>query len=205
MPAACENFGTSASRFDQIPQKELYIFNARLPKTLADDLSQSSAPVAPEPFNFSLLDQPPIRTKGGTVRIADSTNFKASKDIAAALVEVEPGGMRELHWHPNADEWQYYISGKARMTVFAGGSNANTVNFVASDVGYVPRSFGHYIENTGTEPLRFLEIFASSRYADVSLKGWMANTPAELVADHLKLDDGFVSSLDETKQPVVPG
>jgi oxalate decarboxylase len=79
------------------------------------------------------------------------------------------------------------------------------VDFAASDVGYVPRSFGHYIENTGTERLRFLEIFARDRYADVSLKSWMANTPAELVADHLKLDDSFVSGLDETKQPVVPG
>jgi oxalate decarboxylase len=113
--------------------------------------------------------------------------------------------MRELHWHPHADEWQYYISGTARMTVFASGSNANTVDFTASDVGYVPRSFGHYIENTGKDRLRFLEIFASDHYADVSLKGWMANTPAELIADHLKLDDNFVGSLNETKQPVVPG
>ena len=46
-------------------------------------------------------------------------SFPASKTIAAALVEVDPGGMRELHWHPNTDEWQYYIEGKARMGVFA--------------------------------------------------------------------------------------
>ncbi|MBG9789715.1 hypothetical protein ABD74_19570 [Brevibacillus laterosporus] len=36
----------------------------------------------------------------------DSSNFLASKTVAAALVEVEPGAMRELHWHPNNDEWQ---------------------------------------------------------------------------------------------------
>ena len=110
-----------------------------------------------------------------------------------------------MHWHPNADEWQYYISGEARMTVFASGGHANTVDFAASDVGYVPRSFGHYIENTGTEPLRFLELFASGYYADISLSGWMANSPTELVADHLKLDDEFISSIDERKRPVVPG
>jgi oxalate decarboxylase len=200
-----KNFGTTASLFDRLPEKELYIFNARMPGAPADDMKQSRQPVVPEPFNFSLMDQAPIRTAGGTVRIADSSNFKASKTIAAALVEVEPGGMRELHWHPNADEWQYYISGKARMTVFASGSKANTVDFAASDVGYVPRSFGHYIENTGTDRLRFLEIFASNHYADVSLKGWMANSPAELVADHLKVADDFIKSLNETKQPVVPG
>jgi hypothetical protein len=33
-------------------------------------------------------------------------NFKISKTIATALVTVHPGGVRELHWHPNANEWQ---------------------------------------------------------------------------------------------------
>ena len=55
------------------------------------------------------------------MQIADSTNFKVSKTIAAALVTVKPGGMREMHWHPNADEWQYYIKGNGRMTVFNTG------------------------------------------------------------------------------------
>ncbi|MGQ0419084.1 cupin domain-containing protein [Bacillus sp. HC-Mk] len=67
-----------------------------------------------------MLKQKPIKTPGGSVRIVDSTNFPISKTIAAALVEVEPGGMRELHWHPNNDEWQYYLTGEARMTVFLG-------------------------------------------------------------------------------------
>jgi oxalate decarboxylase len=29
--------------------------------------------------------------------------------MTGALMRIKPGGMRELHWHPNADEWQYYI------------------------------------------------------------------------------------------------
>ena len=198
-----KNFGVPESTFDKVPQKELYIFNGRMPGDLAGDLRQSSQPIVPEPFNFSLLDQAPIRAKGGTVRIADSSNFKVSQTIAAALVELEPGGLRELHWHPQADEWQYWISGHGRMTIFASESKANTTDFAPGDVGYVPRSFGHYIENTGTDTLRYLELFASDRYADVSLTNWMANTPAQLVADHLKVPDAFVQSLPQVKTPVV--
>ena len=59
-----------------------------------------------------------------------------------------------MHWHPNADEWQYYISGKGRMTVFASGGKARTFDYQAGDVGYVPFAMGHYIENTGDETLR---------------------------------------------------
>jgi len=36
---------------------------------------------------------------------------------------------------------------------------------------------GHYIENTGSTPLRFLEVFKNSDYADVSLNQWLALTP----------------------------
>src|SRR6266853_1054595 len=42
-----------------------------------------------------------------TVLLIDASTFKVSTTIAAAIVTVHPGGIRELHWHPNADEWQY--------------------------------------------------------------------------------------------------
>jgi oxalate decarboxylase len=112
--------------------------------------------------------------------------------------------MRELHWHPNTDEWQYYIEGQARMGVFAASGQARTFNFTAGDVGYVPFAMGHYVENTGTTPLRFLEIFKSSYYADVSLNQWMALTPPELVNAHLKLGPQFADALRKNKVPVVP-
>jgi oxalate decarboxylase len=48
--------------------------------------------------------------------LSNSSLFRISKTIAAAaLVEIEPGGMRELHWHPNSDEWQFYISGEVSV------------------------------------------------------------------------------------------
>ena len=99
-----------------------------------------------------MLAQKPIRTRSGAVRITDSKNFPVATAISAALVEVQPGGMRELHWHPNADEWQYYIEGQARMGVFGSTGNARTFDYRAGDVGYVPFAMGHYVENTGDGP-----------------------------------------------------
>jgi oxalate decarboxylase len=151
-----------------------------------------------------MLAQEPIRTKSGTVRITDSSVFPASKGIAAALVEIDPGGLRELHWHPNTDEWQYYISGEGRMGVFAAAGQARTFDFRGGDVGYVPFATGHYVQNTGSAPLRFLEIFKSSYYADVSLNQWLALIPPELLKVHLKLDNEFIDALRKTKAPIVP-
>ncbi|WP_342166233.1 oxalate decarboxylase family bicupin [Methylobacterium sp. SD21] len=199
-----KNFGLPENAFDGIPEKELYIFPGPKPGPLADDKLGGAGPV-PKAFSHKMLAQEPIRTKGGTVRITDSSNFPASLTIAAALVEIEPGGMRELHWHPNGDEWQYYLSGKGRMTVFGSESKARTFDYQAGDVGYVPFAMGHYIENTGTETLTFLEMFKSPRYADVSLTQWMALTPHALVQAHTKMDRAQIDGLPTQKHPVVPG
>ena len=146
-----ENFGVPAETFKDIPLRDLYIFQGNLPGDLAADraaVSGSGAP--PHPFTFSLASGSPAReTKGGTVHIADSRNFTVSTTIAAALLTIRPGGMREMHWHPNADEWQYWIKGKGTMTVFNTGPNAVTMDFNAGDIGYVKKNLGHYIKNTG--------------------------------------------------------
>ncbi|MEJ0092756.1 MAG: cupin domain-containing protein [Methylocella sp.] len=199
-----KNFGVSASLFGHTPDpSELYIFKAPIPAALGPDKLQGAQPV-PQSFSHRMLAQEPIRTKSGTVRITDSSVFPASKNIAAALVEVAPGGMRELHWHPNTDEWQYYIEGKARMGVFAASGQARTFDFQAGDVGYVPFAMGHYVENTGTTPMRFLEMFKSDYYADVSLDQWMALTPPELLKVHLRLDQQVTDALRKAKAPIAP-
>lgn len=201
-----KNFGVPASNFDNLPNPDdLYIFNASKPGPLAGDRMTGVPQVTgAATFKHSLMAQNPIRTKGGTVRIADSSVFKVSKTIASAIVEVEPGGMRELHWHSNTNEWQYYIEGQARMGVFGAEGRARTFDFLAGDVGFVPFAMGHYIENTGNTPLRFLEMFKSDRFADFSLDQWMALTPKQLLESHLHLDKQVMDALQTKKSPVVP-
>jgi oxalate decarboxylase len=198
-----KNFGVPASAFGHVADpSELYIFSAPVPGALGTD--RVAGATAAAAFSYHMTAQPPIRTKSGSVRIVDSRSFPASSTIAAALVEVEPGGMRELHWHPNTDEWQYYMQGQGRMGVFGASGQARTFDFRAGDVGYVPFAMGHYIENTGSEPLRFLEMFKSSYYADVSLDQWIALTPPELVQAHLRIDQHTLDALRKEKKPIVP-
>jgi oxalate decarboxylase len=201
-----KNFGVPETAFADLPvdiEHDRYIFPARMPGPLEADDPRSPAGTVPVPFSHRLLAQEPIKAAGGQVRIVDSTNFPAATTIAAALVEVEPGALREMHWHTNTDEWQYYLSGQGRMSVFASGGKARTFDYQAGDVGYVPFAMGHYVENTGDETLVFLEIFRSDRFADVSLNQWMALTPPELVRAHLNLDQSTIAALSKTKPIIV--
>jgi oxalate decarboxylase len=150
-------------------------------------------------------DMPPtFKTKSGEVRVVDSKTFPISKTIAAAKVTIKPGGMRELHWHQNANEWQYYIQGQARMTVFFNAATAQTANFAAGDVGFVPRTFGHYVENTGDTDLIVLELFKSDRYMDLSLSEWVRNAPPELMIQTLGISKETLEAIPVNEAFIVP-
>jgi oxalate decarboxylase len=201
-----KNFGVAESAFDNLPTDighTRYMFAGDVPPAMADDAPAYPGTQPPQSYTWRMHAQEPSKTPGGQVRITDSRNFSISKRIAAALIEVEPGGMRELHWHPNADEWQYYLSGHGRMTVFASGGKSRTFDYQAGDVGYVPFAMGHYVENTGDETLTFLAAFRSDHYADVSLAQWMGVLPPELVKAHLNLDDDVIAGLPRTRRLVV--
>ena len=137
------NFGVSQDAMKKMVRREKFIFQAAVPGSLADDQKATAGArgLSSQDFAFRKSQMKVAkRTQGGEVTIVDSSGFKVATTIAAAIVTVRPGGIRELHWHPNADEWQYYIGGKGRMTVFATGGRARTMDFQAGDVGYVQKN-----------------------------------------------------------------
>jgi oxalate decarboxylase len=173
-----ENFGVSAATFAGFPKDEVYIAKGPVP-----------APLTPRPLpegmlthRYRLLAQVPQQFEGGTMRIVSMREFPISATMTGAIFVIKPGAMRELHWHPNAAEWQYYLKGRCRMTVFGSHGRARTDEFQAGDVGYVPQGYGHYLENVGTEDLEILLVFNSGLYQSISITAWLGSNPPELLA-----------------------
>ena len=201
-----QNMGWNRQQFDKLPETELYIFPADQPGSLEAEkrfLGENLETENKYTFKMAAMN-PTKKTDGGEVRIVDSTVFPVSTGIAAAMVTIKPGAMREMHWHPNTSEWQYWIKGKGRMTVVTTRASARTMDFNANDVGYVPSMAGHSIENTGTEDLIFLEMFKSSRYQDVSLNQWIAHMPDKMAQAHLKLATQVIRQAPQEKNVILP-
>lgn len=195
------NLKKSVGEIESFPPHQKYIFKANVPGPINEVIPANSNGNVPSPFTFHMKDAKVIESEAGRVRIVDVNSFPAATTISAAFVEIEPGGMRELHWHPKAAEWQYYIQGKARMGVFNSNGLARTFDFTAGDVGVVPVVAGHYVQNTGDEKLIFVEVFKHSTYSDISLNKWLATSPRQVVADHLNVTTKFVESLPQVEQP----
>lgn len=209
-----QNFGVPAQAFASIPLHNLWIFQGKEPGPLSQDQDAvASGGLPPNPFTFRLgATNPRLRNAGGTLQLADSSIFKVSKTMAAVLETIKPGGMREMHWHPNADEWQYWIKGTGRMTVFDAGPRAQTMDFHPGDLAVVQRNQGHVIQNTGTTDLQFIAVFKTAEYQEISLADWLSHTPPQMVAQTFNLDPavlrqfpqdatGLVAAPTRTAQP----
>jgi len=192
--------------FSTLSQREKYIFQGTDPGSL-DDARKEVTPSKLQ-FTHRMLEQKPLKFPGGEVRITDSTNFKISKTTAAAHVIIHEGGLRAMHWHPNADEWTFFIRGHARITVFAANGVARTFNYMAGDVAVIPKNNAHYVENIGEGDVEFLEMFRAPIFQDFSVEQWLAETPAKEVAEHLNLTgargEEFFKQLSKKKTPVKP-
>jgi oxalate decarboxylase len=204
-----KNWGVSDKALDglyTVPTEGLFIFQKGVPGPLEDDQraiagTKGGSAVA---FDFPMHSMAPTyQTKSGEVRVVDAQNFPVTT-TAMAHVIVKPGGLRELHWHPNANEWQYYIQGKGRMTVFFTAAKARTMDFTAGDVGYVPQTFGHYVENIGDTDLIFLELFKAPRFQDLSLSTWVTHAPAQLMTDHLRISAETLQAIPHGNSTIVP-
>ncbi|KAH9856026.1 oxalate decarboxylase [Lenzites betulinus] len=199
-----KNFQDNIADWDDIPGSQLYIFPG-VPPADNQQPPQSPAGEIPLPFSYPFSQVTPTQYSGGTAKIADSTTFKVATQIAVAEVTVQPGAMREMHWHPTENEWGFFLEGTARVTLFAGSATAQTFDYQAGDISYIPNGYGHYVENTGNTTLKFLEIFNTDVFQDVSLAQWLALTPPALVKQHLQLSNTTMARFNRTKGVVVGG
>ncbi len=184
-----KTFGVPAQTFADFPKREVYMTKGPVPPPLPAEVATGSLQSSVLTHRYQLLAQKPQHFAGGTMRTVSESEFPISTTMTGAILHVEPGALREPHWHPNAAEWQYYISGRARMTVFGSHGRARTDEFGPGDVGYVPQGYGHYIENAGAEPLDVLIVLNNGTYESISLTGWMAANPRLLLATNFRVPE----------------
>ncbi|WP_165252612.1 cupin domain-containing protein [Paludisphaera soli] len=177
-----KNFGLPESAFDDFPRGEVYFARgAKPPEGPAAPLQGWKPPALTH--RYELLKRPPHRTfKGGREWRVDSTSFPIAKTITAVVLDLEPGALRELHWHPTADEWQYVIDGDVEVGMFGSHGRYRAERLAKGDVGYIPQGYGHSIENVGDAPARLLIGFNTGIYATIDLSQWIAGNPPDVLA-----------------------
>ena len=189
------NLNLDPTTVANLPRRELYILPGKIPQNpleenLADDLETSQSP-----HKFRLSNMKPLTFPGGWERIVTAKEFPINTTLTSVMQYLEPGAFRELHWHPNADEWQYYISGHSRVTVFGAHGRAQTEEFGPGQVCFIQQGFGHYVEQVGSEPVKFFALFNSPTFEEISISKWLAGNPASIISDNFLIAKQEVARL----------
>jgi oxalate decarboxylase len=181
-PLLAKNFGVPESTFDGFPKDEVYFARGAAPPATPQSPLQGWR-LPPLTHKYQLLAQPPHRElKGGREWRVDSSTFPISKTVTGVVLDLEPGGLRGLHWHPTADEWHYVVDGTVSVTLFGSHGRYRTETLDQGDVGYIPQGYGHSIENIGNKTSRLLIGFNTGVYATIDLSQWVAGNPPDVLA-----------------------
>ena len=179
-----KNFGLPEATFEGFPAEEVYFVRGSVPPPAAMPL-QGRLHSPPETHKYPLLSQEPhsIHRYGREWRVG-AGRFPVSQTMTGVVLDLEPGGLRELHWHPNADEWQYVIDGDFSVSLFGSHGRYRIETLGKGDVAYIPQGYGHSIENIGSRSGRILIGLNTGNYQAIDLSQWIAGTPAYVLADH---------------------
>jgi oxalate decarboxylase len=181
-PLLAKNFGVPEATFDSFPKQEVYFARGAIPpEQAAAPLQGSKLPSQTHKYRM-LVQVPHAVYQGGREWRVDAGRFPISTTVTGVILDLEPGAIRELHWHPNADEWQYMIAGQAAVTMFGSHGRFRIETLEQGDVGYIPQGYGHSIENVGHKPCRVLIGFNSGIYEAIDLSQWIAGNPADVLA-----------------------
>lgn len=203
-----KNLNVPASDLIDLPKKEVYIAQGPVPPPLpVTPISGPGTVLAPPlTHKYSLRAQKPWRRyPDGEVRMASAKEFPISTTMTGTLLNLDRGALRELHWHPNADEWQYIISGKLRLTVFASHGLAKVVELGSGDIGFAPMGYGHAVENVGDRPAELILVFNSGEYQEISLSTVLADQPAYLLETNFHLPKAVVNKLPKKQEFITSG
>src|SRR5262249_16722580 len=134
-----KNFGLTESAFDGFPREEVYFARGPIPPEKPVTPLQGWK-LPPLTHKYQLLAQPPHRSlKGGREWRVDCTSFPIATTVTGVILDLDPGALRELHWHPTADEWQYVIAGNVSVTLFGSHGRYRTETLARGDVGFIPQ------------------------------------------------------------------
>jgi len=190
-----KNLNLDPATVSNLPKKELYIIPGKIPANPLDPYLSGNLETPQSAHKFRLYDMPALNFPGGWERIVTANEFPINHTLTSVLQYLEPGALRELHWHPNADEWQFFISGRARVTIFGAHGRAKTEEFGPGQIGVVQQGFGHYVEQIGSEPTKFFALFNSPTFEEISISKWLAGNPASLISDNFLITKEEVARL----------
>lgn len=119
------------------------------------------------------LNEAEIQHQGefGEIRRLTVDTFPILERISIKKLTIEPGAIREPHWHANADELTYCLGGEVLVSVLDNADVFGSFTVAAGEMFHIWSGSLHHIENLGDAPAELLVVFSDESPVDFSLHG----------------------------------
>ena len=151
--------------------------------------------------------KPQFSSPHGSRTVMNADNFPILAGMGAVLLRLEKGGVREPHWHPNAAELSYCITGNAKMTIFSTNARQDTFTINPGDLTFVPRGYWHDIENIDNQQAKFVIVYNHERPEDLGISGSVGSMSARVLDRMFGINPpGFFDQLNyKSTQDIIVG
>jgi oxalate decarboxylase len=105
----------------------------------------------------------------GTITRITADEFPIPSGMSIKRIVLNPGAMRTPHWHANANELTYCVSGTSLVSVLDTFGKFTSFTVGAGEMFHIDSGSLHHIENIGEEPAEFILSFRSERPEDFGL------------------------------------
>ncbi len=152
---------------------------------------------------LSLGDVPPqISNAFGTKIAATKSVFPILRGLCLYRLTIHEGCFREPHWHVNADELGYCLSGEAVVTIFASGNVHAQFTISAGEMFFVPSGSLHAIENVGSGDVEMVITFSHEQVEDFGLSGFVGCLSEAVMGNTWGLSESELAGLTRSPKSV---
>lgn len=195
-PLLAQTFGVSANGFPFLATRGNRVL-VSMPEHVPDEPAGTPAAAAPSAYSINAEQLPVVTLAGGTLQPLSDQQIPRLQGITVFPLVAVPHGLREPHWHPNASELNYCVSGHAQIGLVAPDGNLQTFTVGTGDIAFLPQNWFHYIASVSDEPLEFLIFFltAEPRVETINLSQTFDHVPAGVLAASFDSDPARFAAL----------
>lgn len=145
--------------------------------------------------------KPQDQTSGAARTKITKKYFPALSGMSLYKLVLYKGGVREPHWHPNADELGYCMSGKALVTLFGNNNLKETFLVGPGEVFLIPSGFLHHIENVGEKNCELILQFSHEEPEDFGISSALGYLSDAVLGNTWSVKANTFKALERSTQP----
>ena len=149
--------------------------------------------------------KPHFAGQSGNLTRVDANDMHRMKGLSIRRLQISPRGIREPHWHTNANELGYCLRGEHLVTIAGNHNTRHSFTISQGEMFFVPSGALHYLENIGSQEGEIILGFSHERPEDFGLSGTFGSFTDAVLGNTFGLPASVFANIPRTSKDTYIG